>query len=306
MTIWYGGISELVDPRLLVALQCAADFVEKTIAVLNMGKNLIHMDADIFTPAVRFVDKRMGMEIAIPNHSQRTAAHPNQVWACHYIGRVIRPLVTIGFNGVNGAKRTQKLEVLLISTFSVSASLIKCGYPAIFLAQIDADDLGKHVYAVEHDGCVVHEVDEVECATVLHLPEHLVVQIAYCVAYAMNANTDAIPSGNAPVLLLFKSLLNKRYLLGDMLVSVERSVELLDEIRVKVYLECLFATHCYTSISPDMSFGSRRSRASRAAATLFSKIDISLNIEATIEEYERCTPCRGITNFIFLRSVHLT
>lgn len=99
----------------------------------------------------------------------------------------------------------------------------------------------------------------------LHFPEHLVVQITYRVAYAMNANTDAVPSGNAPILLLFKSLLNKRYLLRNMLMSIERSVEFLDEIRIKVYLERLFAAHRYTSISPDMSFGSSRLRASRAA-----------------------------------------
>ena len=43
----------------------------------------------------------------------------------------------------------------------------------------------------------------------LHLPEHLVVQIAYRVAYAMNANTNAVPSGNASVAFLFKSLLNE-------------------------------------------------------------------------------------------------
>ena len=46
----------------------------------------------------------------------------------------------------------------------------------------------------------------------------------------------------------------------------EQFMEPLNKGGVEMYLERLFAAHCYTSISPDISLGSKRSRASRAAA----------------------------------------
>ena len=197
-------------------------------------------------------------------HRHGRGMGPDQIWAGHYI-RALISLVSVRPRWVHGAQRAKELVVVLVRPLAVVANHVENGRTGVFLAQVNAQYVSQHLHAVQHDGRVVDEVDEVEGASALHPSELLLVEIGNAIPNPVNARTYAVPSRDAPILLLLKGLFYKGNLLRDMLVSVQRIVEPLDEVGVEMYPERLFAAHRYTSISPAISLGSNRSRASRAA-----------------------------------------
>lgn len=195
---------------------------------------------------------------------------------------------------MHGAQRAEELVVLLVCSLAIAANHVENGGTGVFLFQVNAQYVSKHLYAVQHDGRVVDEVDEVEGASALHPSELLLVEIGNAIPNPVNARTYAVPGGNAPVLLFLKGLFYKGNLLRDMLVSVQRIVKPLDEVGVEMYPERLFATHRYTSISPDMSLGSSRSRASQAATIRLLHCAIAERNDPQMFSKREATSAEGI------------
>ena len=254
------------------------------------------MDTNVIAPAVGRIRERMGVQVAIPHCLENWLLYPCDVRA----GNEPRTLVLTGIatclHWMNRAKGTNEPEIFLVCALPVPTKLGERSGAVILLGEVNSKNSCEHINTINHGSGIVDEVNKVERAPVLirSRPKYLFIQVSDRITNPVLARADAIPCGKAPKFLLLESLFHKRNLLRNMFMSSEQVMEPLDKSRVEMYLERLFALHRYTSISPDISLGSKRSRASRAATIRLLHCAIAERNDSQMFSKREATSAEGI------------